>query len=232
MQRAIVYIVELGLPAEALAGFTRWYAGAHAPHLFQGGFTSCASYLAVSGGLSVVDIYQAPGWSVFESPAFARYRRLAAADAHRPPVLAEVANPRTVYHHHHHPAGPAPDAETDAAAPLDADWVLLWRLPAAAEAAAAAWLSAGGAEALRGLGAQGIRLLHRGRDTPTGTTDRPPLALLTEWATRPPEDAALATLPEALRTPAAADGFCGLRLYPWPNAPEALAERARLVPGG
>jgi hypothetical protein len=230
MAEGIFYVVELALPAEHLPEFAAWYPAVHAPHLFQAGFSTCTSYFAVSGGLSVVDIYQAAAWDIFEAPAFARYRAVAAADLYRPKVLAEVSNPRTVYHHH--AGGPLPSR--DPATPLDADWVIIWRFAgdAAAEARAAGWLEAEGADSLRRLGAHGIRLLHRGRDTPTGTSFRPPLALLTEWSARPSEDAALAALPPWLRDAVGVEqGFVGLRLYPWPAAPAARSEMLRRVGG-
>jgi hypothetical protein len=227
MAEGIFYVVELALPPAHLPEFATWYASVHAPHLFQAGFTTCTSYLAVSGGLSVVDIYQAEGWSMFEAAAFVRYRAIAAADPYRPSILAEVTNPRTVYHQH-------PPSLRDHAAPLEADWILIWRFTetAAAEQRVAAWLEAEGAAALQRVGARGIRLLHRGQDAPTGTSFRPALALLTEWAARPPEAEAAAVLPAWLRAAADAEqGFAGLRLYPWPNDPASQAEMARRVAG-
>jgi hypothetical protein len=120
-----------------------------------------------------------------------------------------------------------------AEAPFYADWVLIWRFAGdAAEARAAAWLEGQGAEVLRRLGAQRIRLLHRGRDTPTGTSFRPPLAILTEWSSRPPEAAALAALPPALHDAIGAEeSFVGLRLYPWPSVLAARDEMLRRVAG-
>ncbi len=225
MAEDIFYVVELALPDVHLAAFAEWYAGVHAPHLFQAGFTNCTSYMAVSGGLSVVDVYQAPDWSMFTAPAFERYRGIAAADPYRPLVLAEVTNPRTVYLHH--AASSLPLGATQA--PMDADWLMIWRLAgdAATEARIAAWLAAEGQAALRGLGVQGIRLLHRGRDAPTGTSFRPPLALVTEWPARPPEAKALALLPAWLRDAMAQEGFAGLRIYPWPLDRAAKAEMRR-----
>lgn len=231
MAERIFYVVELALPAHHLPEFTTWYAAVHAPHLFQGGFTTCTSYLAVSGGLSVVDIYQADDWSLFQSAPFARYRRLAADDPYRPRILAEVTNPRTVYRHH----ARSPLPSRDAAAPFQADWVLMWRFPgdAALEDRVASWLEDRGADGLRGLGAQVVRLLHRGRDTPTGTSFRPALALLTEWDRRPPEAAAQDLLPDFLRAAIGAEeGFAGLRLYPWPDDPATRAEMDRRIAAG
>ncbi|MGG5819538.1 hypothetical protein [Falsiroseomonas sp. HW251] len=230
MAEDIFYVVELALPREHLPDFVTWYAGVHAPHLFQGGFTTCTSYLAVSGGLSVVDIYQAKDWSLFHSAPFARYRALASADPYRPAILAEVTNPRTVYHHH---AG-SPLPSRDPAAPFHADWVLMWRFPgdASLEKRVAAWLDDEGDAALRRLGAQGVRLLHRGKDTPTGTSFRPALAVVTEWDRRPAEAAANAALPDWIRAAIGdEEGFAGLRLYPWPDVPASRAEMLKLTAG-
>jgi hypothetical protein len=228
MSERIFYVVELALPEEHLLEFTTWYAAVHAPHLFQGGFTTCTSYLAVSGGLSVVDIYQAEDRSMFQSPAFARYRRLAAADPYRPGILAEVTNPRTVYHDH----ARSPLPSRDPATPFHADWVLIWRFPgdSALEERVAAWLDGEGSDALQRLGAQSVRLLHRGQNTPTGTSFRPTLALVTEWSARPPESEAAAALPAWLRAAIGSEeGFAGLRLYPWPDDPASRAEMARCI---
>ena len=228
MAESIFYVVEVALPEHELPEFAAWYAAVHAPHLFQAGFTNCTSYLAVSGGLSVVDIYQAADWSMFEAPAFARYRGLVSEEPYRPAALAGIANMRTVYHHH--AATPLPPL--DPAAPMDADWVRIWRLPGdtALEDRIAAWLAEDGAAA---LGATRVRLLHRGPDAPTGASARPSLALVTEWAARPP--AGEAPLPEWLREHVdPAQGFTGCRLYPWANdrALQAEVDRRVMAAGG
>jgi hypothetical protein len=225
---SIFYVVEVALADGDLPEFAEWYAAVHAPHLFQAGFNNCTSYLAVSGGMSVVDIYQAPAWSMFEAPAFARYRSIVFTEPYRPKALAAVENTRTVYHHH--AATPLPSY--DPAAPLDADWVSIWRFEgdAADEDRAAAWLKAEGAPALEAIGAQGLRLLHRGRDAPTGTSFRPALALACEWRDRPPEKAALALLPDWLRVRVdPAGSFAGFRLYPWASDRGLQAQVARHV---
>jgi len=209
MAEPIFYVVEIEPPASALVEFCAWYGFAHAPHLFNAGFRTCTSYIGVSGTMAVVDIYQAEDWAMFGTPAFDRYRGIAAADPQRPAAVKGLPNSRTVYHHH--PSTPLPSR--DAAAPLDADWVMLWRLEgdAALEARIAGWLAEGGAAR---LGADQVRLLHRGRDAPTGPSVRPALGLLTEWATRPDQTALLARLPAWLAIDPA-QGFVGWRLYPW-----------------
>ncbi|RKK05548.1 hypothetical protein EBE87_14795 [Pseudoroseomonas wenyumeiae] len=226
MAESIFYVVEVSLPDKDLPEFAEWYATVHAPHLFQAGFNNCTSYLAVSGGMSVVDIYQADDWSMFEAPAFERYRGIVFTEPYRPKVLAEVENTRTVYVHH--ARTPLPSRAPDA--PLDADWITIWRFAGdeGSEARLAAWLEESGAAA---LGAAQVRLLHRGKDAPTGTSFRPPLALVLEWPDRPPEEQALLNaLPDWLRADIdTAQGFTGCRLYPWANNPALKAEVARRV---
>lgn len=226
---SIFYVVEVALPDSDLPEFAEWYATVHAPHLFQAGFNNCTSYLAVSGGMSVVDIYQAGDWSMFEAPAFDRYRGIVFTEPYRPKVLAEIENTRTVYVHH---AGtPLPSRDPDA--PLDADWVTIWRFAgnAADEGRIAEWLETSGSAALQALGVTQSRLLHRGKDAPTGTSFRPALALVLEWAERPPADQAmLDVLPDWLKPRIdPTQGFTGCRLFPWANNQTLQADIARRV---
>lgn len=209
----IFYVVEIEPAAQALPSFADWYASVHAPHLFNAGFNNCTSYIGIRGTMAVVDIYQADDRTLFDRPAFDRYRAIAATDPWRPDAIKGLPNSRTVYHHHE--STPLPSR--DAAAPLDADWILIWRFDgdAALEDRIAAWLADGGAAGVAAKGARQVRLLHRGRDAPTGPSIRPRLALLTEWAIQPPS-ALAASLPEWLSAridPAL--GFAGWRLYPW-----------------
>lgn len=201
----ILYVVEIDLPLEdgpkALATFNRWYAHVHAPHLYEAGFTTCTSYRAVRGGMGIVDIYQAPDWSVFESTRFARYREVAAADPHLPPFMLDIPNRRTPY--------VAADGGA-ADRPLAADWVALWRFDAdeALLAEIAGWMAATGF---------GARLLVRTREAPTGTSGRPGAALLVEAASEPPHTLPADAPAGLLAAVAAAEPFAGYRLYPWPD---------------
>lgn len=207
----LVYVVEIDLPEGGLAPFRNWYAHVHAPHLYEAGFTTCTSYRAVRGRMDIVDVYQAPDWSIFESAAFARYRRIAAADPHLPPFMAGIANIRTPYIAR--PAtGPA------AGEPLAADWLTILRFDGddGAIAAMVAWLGAEGCEGLSARGVVRTRLLGRTRPAPTGTSDRPAAALMLE-STRDPGAALPEGAPAAL-TAAAGPHFTGRRLYPWPDA--------------
>jgi hypothetical protein len=207
----LVYVVEIDLPQGGLATFRDWYAHVHAPHLYEAGFTTCTSYRAVRGRMDIVDVYQAPGWSIFESAAFARYRRIAAADPHLPPFMAGIANIRTPYI-------ARPETGTAAGEPLAADWLAILRFDAddGALAAVTAWLGAGGAADLSARGVVRTRLLGRTRPAPTGTSDRPAAALMME-STRDPGVALPAGAPAVL-TAAAGPHFTGHRLYPWPDA--------------
>ena len=217
MSEPLFYVVEIDLPADDPAGnlaiFRAWYANVHAPHLYEAGFTTCTSYRGISGAMQIVDIYQAPDWSIFESERFARYRRVAAADPHLPSFMPAIPNIRTPYV----PAALGKVAE----APLAADWVTIWRLDADAALTArlADWLAAEGDAALRSRGIDRIRVLKRTRPAPTGTSDRPAVALVLESARRPPGDIVDAgAAPDFLRG-ALGDRphFSGYRLYPWPD---------------
>jgi hypothetical protein len=226
---SIFYVVEIELPMADLAQFVPWYASVHAPHLFQAGFRNCTSYLAVSGGMSVVDIYQSEDWSMFEAPQFARYRPIAAEDPWRPKALRGITNVRTVYHHDALPGVTTRDADL----PLDADWVSIWRFTgdAALQARVAAWLAATGAVALSAQGVRNVRLLHKGKDAPTGGSRPQPLALVAEWSERPPAAAHDSTLLAGWPGPAitAAECFTGMRLYPWAAGAALRAEVDALV---
>jgi hypothetical protein len=226
---SIFYVVEIELPAKDLPEFAAWYPTVHAPHLFQAGFNNCTSYLAVAGGMSVVDIYQADDWSMFEAPAFQRYRDIVFADPYRPKILGKIENTRTVYHHHALPSV----VTRHPALPLDADWVSIWRFAgdAGIENKVADWLAGGGAAALEALGARNLRLLHRGRDAPTGASKRPGLALFAEWDKRPPPEAqTVAPLPAWLASQVGPDQvFTGFRLYPWAASTALHAEATAIV---
>lgn len=226
MTEPLFYVVEIDLPADDPAGdlaiFRAWYANVHAPHLYEAGFTTCTSYRGIAGAMQIVDIYQAPDWSIFESARFARYRRIAAADPHLPAFMPAIPNIRTPY-------VPAVDGEAEAA-PLAADWVTIWRLDADAALTArlADWLSAEGEALFRDRGIDRVRLLRRTRPAPTGTSNRPAAALVLESARRPADDIVDAgAAPDVLRQ-ALGKGphFCGYRLYPWPDDGALMASEA------
>lgn len=213
----LLYVVEIDLPEGALATFCDWYANVHAPHLYEAGFSTCTSYRAVRGGLGIVDVYQAPGWSVFESTSFARYRRVAAADPHLPVFMVGLPSIRTPY------VG-APGAADE---PLAADWLTVLRFDGAGGAlqAVADWLADGGQPLLAEWGVGRARLLTRTRPAPTGSSDRPSAALVLE-SSRDPGAALPGDAPAALRH-APGPHFTGRRLYPWPDDPALLAGRNR-----
>lgn len=229
MTDSIFYVVEIELPAKNLAEFVPWYASVHTPHLFQAGFNNCTSYLAVSGGMSVVDIYQSADWSMFETDAFNRYRPIAAEDPWRPQALRGIKNVRTVYHHNALPGV----ATRDPSWPLDTDWLTIWRFAgdAALEAKIADWLATGGAAQ---LGARNLRLLHKTKDAPTGGSRPLELALVAEWDRRPPESAHDSAMLAGWPGPAiaAADCFTGIRLYPWAASADCRREAEALVAAG
>lgn len=211
----LVYVVEIDLPEGGLASFRDWYANVHAPHLYEAGFTTCTSYKAVRGRLGIVDVYQAPGWSVFESTAFARYRHVAAADPHLPPFMAGLFSIRTPY---------VGAKGSGAGEPLAADWLTVLRFDGSGGAlgTVSSWLAGGGQPLLAGRGVERARLLTRTRPAPTGTSDRPSAALVLE-SRRDPGETLPADAPAALRE-AAGPHFTGTRLYPWPDDAALLAD--------
>ena len=124
----------------------------------------------------------------------------------------------------------------EAALPLDADWISIWRFPgdAKTEARAAEWLASEGAALLASRGARNIRLLHRGQDAPTGASKRPTLALFAEWPQRPPAEAlTTALLPDWLAEQIPSEQlFTGFRLYPWAASAALRAEADAAVAQG
>lgn len=223
MSDPIFYIVELDLPDQDLRGFLDWYASVHAPHLYEAGFTLCTSYRALSGAMSLVDIYQAPDWGIFESGPFEDYRKVAAADPYRPAYIGRNRNTRTPYHH----VPWSQPGDPDIGRPLVADWLTIWRFAAddALLARVGDWLSGAGAARLSESGADHIRLLRKGREAPTGPSIRPAAAIVVQWQGRPAAGAVDTDgLPDWLAAPiAGSDPFTGYRLYPWANDPAARA---------
>jgi hypothetical protein len=223
MSDPIFYIVELELPDSDLDSFLKWYSAVHTPHLYEAGFTVCTSYRAIAGAMSLVDIYQAPSWDIFESAAFERYRQIAASDPHRPHYIGKNTNTRTPYHHVQWSHPPDPDITR----PLVTDWITIWRFPADALTLdkVAAWLRDEGGAALRDRGAQYIRLLRKGKEAPTGRSIRPEAAIVLQWKSQPPMQAVdTATLPawfsDAINQ---SETFTGYRLYPWADDPAVKA---------
>jgi hypothetical protein len=214
MSEPIFYIVDVEMPDHGLKEFMEWYAGVHAAHLYEAGFTTCASYRAVAGGLPIVDVYQSPSWDLFERGSFNRYRGIAAQDPYRPEFLTSARNMRTVYTHH----GWSSAAAATASRPLNADWLTVWRFSGDGESGerVADWLAREGEARLLDLGITQIRLIRRAKDAPTGQSPRPSWALVGEWNTRPPANAHPDILLSGLVPPVADEEmFMGFRLYPW-----------------
>jgi hypothetical protein len=214
MSEPIFYIVEVEMPDHDLKEFMEWYAGVHAAHLYEAGFTTCASYMAVAGGLPIVDVYQGPSWDLFESEGFNRYRGIATADPYRPEFLKSARNMRTVYTHLNWSSA----AAATASRPLNADWLTVWRFSGdeSGEQRVADWLAREGEAQLLDLGMTQIRLIRRTKDAPTGQSPRPSWALVGEWSMRPPANAHPDIVLAGLVPPVSDEEmFMGFRLYPW-----------------
>jgi hypothetical protein len=212
MTGRILYTAELDLPDEDIEAFTNWYAGRHAPDLYQAGFDVCTCYRATRGGMTLIDFYEAADWSVFEADA---YRQIGPRDVYGPPLMAKRTDKaHTVY------AYRAGDGEHP---PLSADWIGFARFaapPPALDALQSALVGPLGAE-LRDAGARHVRLAERGRDHPRNPTHRPNAILLAEWDSEPPGSVDVAASVGRLIDAAELDGFVGHRLYPWPDRPRA-----------
>jgi hypothetical protein len=220
MSDAIIYVAELDITPAELPVFSAWYAGRHAPDLYQLGFRTCTSYRGVEGGMDVIDLYEAAAWDIVASED---YRRMKARDAHAAPACAGRTDwTHTIYNYN--ALLPAGRHER-----LDADWISLARFDATpeAEAALAAWLLDAGEATYARMGARSVRLLRRGRDHPTLKSRRARCALLAEWADEPPSASrGLAPVPPILAGGLRPDeSFAGFRLYPWPDRTE-LRDRA------
>lgn len=65
-----LYMSEMALPAVDVHGFKQWFAGRHAPDLYESGFLSCACYRGVLGDVTIYDLYQLPSWEVLNSAPY------------------------------------------------------------------------------------------------------------------------------------------------------------------
>jgi len=212
MSGEIVYIAELNIAPADLPAFSAWYAGRHAPDLYQLGFRTCTSYRGVEGSMDVIDLYEAAGWDIVASEG---YRRMKARDAYASAACAGRTDwTHTIYDYN----GLLSAGRHDL---LDADWISLARFNATPEAeeVLAAWLLATGEAAYARLGARSVRLLRRERDHPTLKSRRARCAVLAEWADEPPSAArGLAPVsPSIAGGLQLDDSFVGFRLYPWPD---------------
>ena len=212
MPGEIGYVAELDIPAAALPAFYDWYAGRHAPDLYQLGFRTCTSYRGVDGSMDVIDLYEAPSWDIVDSEG---YRRMKARDAY----AASACSGRTDWTHTIYEYNDAVAADRHPL--LDADWITLARFGAdqQTEGDLASWLLREGEAAYAALGARSVRHLHRGRDHPTLHSRRAQCALLAEWPSQPPaKGRGMTLLPPSVGGRLSPDAdFTGYRQYPWPD---------------
>lgn len=210
MTGRILYSAELDLPDEDIPAFSDWYAGRHAPDLYQAGFTVCTCYRAISGGMKLIDFYEAADWTVFESDA---YRRIGPGDAYGPPLMAKRTNKAHTVYAYRPGSGDPP--------PLSADWIGFARFAATPEALATLEDALAGptGAALIAAGAKQVRLAERGQDHPRNPTHRPGAIVLAEWDSQPPDTAEMGSIVAGLIETSDLDSFVGYRLYPWPDKP-------------
>ena len=214
MNGPILYSAELELPDEDIPAFSSWYAGRHAPDLYQAGFTVCTCYRAIRGGMKLIDFYEAPGWTIFESPD---YRAIGPRDVYGPPLMAKRTDKAHTVYDYRASTSPADIA------PFNADWVAFARFAATPQAVAklADALAGASGAALVAAGAKRVRLAERSRDHPRNPTHRPGCIVLAEWDREPAEAADIARFVAAEIDTSGLDSFVGYRLYPWPDVPRS-----------
>ncbi|MHA6689603.1 hypothetical protein [Devosia sp. A449] len=67
----LLYTSEMDLPPEDFRTFAQWFAGKHAPDLWEAGFLTCSCYRAVTpGDVTLIDFYQIPSWDVLNQPPY------------------------------------------------------------------------------------------------------------------------------------------------------------------
>jgi hypothetical protein len=214
---SILYIAEVEFPEADLKPFIEWYAYRHVADLFKAGFSSCASYGAVEGGMNVFDIYDLDGPDVFTKPA---YRDMASKDPYDAHVMRNaVREAATIYSQRIVP----PIDHAGTIPMLDADWISIVRFEASpsADHDIVAWLNEIEGPRLRKLGAARIRFAYRSSDHPSVPSHRPRCLALAEWSERPLSAAASVDsltkrFGHAVNN---VDLYVGNRLYPWPNKP-------------
>ncbi len=212
MTGPILYTAELELHDDDIPAFIDWYAGRHAPDLYQAGFTVCTCYRAVRGGMKLIDFYEAPDSSIFESPL---YQQIGPKDVYGPPLMKKrLDKAHTVYQYR---AGSTPADTT----PLGADWIGFARFAATPQAVArlAEALAGEAGAALTAAGARRVRLAERGPDHPRNPTHRPACIVLAEWDREPAEAADIGSFVATQIDTSGLDSFVGYRLYPWPDVP-------------
>ena len=83
----VLYVVEIGVAEEDIEYYDRWYAGRHAPDLYDAGFHRCTSYRTVEGSFNVLDLYEIPSWEILTSES---YKRVGRNDPYRDAVLRNL----------------------------------------------------------------------------------------------------------------------------------------------
>jgi len=212
MSTPLLYTAELDLAEEDVAAFNAWYAGRHAPDVYQCGFLTCACYRAIegtsAGEMNLFDIYEIPGSEVFGTQ---RYLGMRGRDPYMAALMEKRRNKaHTVYEQRLI----APDTP---GAWLNGDYLSVVRFaaPPHLDDALASFLRAEAA----GLGAIRLRYAVRGVDHPRNPTFRPRCMVVAEWADRPPVAADLTGALSRRFGGAIAEAsvFVGARIYPWPD---------------
>ncbi|MGE0224887.1 MAG: hypothetical protein AB7S57_16590 [Acetobacteraceae bacterium] len=213
MARPLLYTAELDLPEADVEAFSDWYAYRHTPDLYQAGFLTCTCYRVLGGDMNLFDLYEAPGWEIFENPRYLGMRG-------RDPYMAALMEKRrdkahTVYEQRLIQPEPGDGW-------LDADWIAVVRFDAPPEADAE--IESALSEVFPRFASQGlrrIRFAHRTKDHPRNPTHRPRCMVVSEWPQAPAEGADITAMLRQKFGPALSrqDAFTGTRIYPWPDRP-------------
>ena len=205
----LLYTAELDLPDQDVEAFSHWYAYRHTPDLYQAGFQTCTCYRVLDGDMNLFDLYEAPGWDIFENPSYLAMR------GRDPYMDGLMAKRRTKAHTVYEQRRIMPEASGPC---LDADWLHVLRFDAPMEADSAV------GEAIRqrcsvltGQGVTRIRFACRTKDHPRNPTFRPRCMIVLEAGSRLPGDPFAGWLPPSLT---GASAFTGQRIYPWPDRPQ------------
>lgn len=208
----ILYMVEVDVKKEDMEYFERWFAGRHAPDLYDAGFLRCTSYNTLDGSFSVLDLYELPDWEVLSSPG---YQRVGKNDPYRDNVLKRMGSHGASLYDQIH-ISPSPEGS---GATLDGPRIsVIWFDARDADEAAIARAFDTCSQALKAQGALRVRMGKRTRDHPLVKSHRPLYVLVAEW----PEDSSLPDMralveQTAVGALANSETYTAERAYPWRN---------------
>lgn len=206
----LLYTSEMDLPPEDFRVFAQWFAGKHAPDLWESGFLTCSCFRAVTpGDVTLIDFYQIPSWDVLNQPPYTTLK----GDAGKTYVSGVNRWGASAIYDQQRIDEYQPEKCTFRLL----GWITMLRYDGDLAAIEAALQ---GAEAtFRAAGALRARYSRHGRPHPRRPTRvRPEGALLLESETESQAMALLAALEAALPASASnVSSFVGHCVVPWPE---------------